>query len=159
MEVEFELDDQTYSIQVDPKISALRGIRTDTVYGCSKLRRGAFMVLFQDKRCVLCTLRVQNLYKKKIQTLDSVSTKDKTDSWSVFSFFGSNPCVLCTPNLLVKSYFIVHFERTSDQQNKAVEIPLCRYVYWWDRKKEINKKTEIGNLPMKVHVNCLCWEI
>ena len=153
MKLEFELDHQTYSITVDSNISALRVIREmcrrmDIASGCSPQGVcGVCMVLIQGKPRLLCTLRAKNLHRKKIQTLDCTSMKEKADWVARFSACGAAPCGLCTPALVLKAHSVSQFGLTLQQQNKALQMHMCRCMSWCNLKNALTKKMKIGASP------------
>lgn len=153
MELEFELDGQRYSLDVEPRISALRVIRElcarkDIVSGCAPQGVcGACMVFVAEKPRLLCTLRAKNLHGKKIKTLESLSTEEKSDWISIFSACGAAPCGLCTPALLLKSQSMSQFELTPEQQDKALQMHMCRCMSWSNLKKAVNQKSDTVATP------------
>ena len=153
MELEFELDGQRYLLDIEPRISALRVIRElcsrrDIVSGCSPQGVcGACMVFVSEKPRLLCTLRAKNLHGKKIKTLKSLSIEEKSDWISIFSGCGAAPCGLCTPALLLKSQSMSQFALTPEQQDKALQMHMCRCMSWSNLKQAINQKSSIGTTP------------
>jgi len=133
MIVEFELNGQLISAEVEPGRTLLEYLRSQALFsvkhGCDHGECGACTVLVNDKSMNSCLLLMHSIQGKKIETLESCSTHENLhDLQEAFLDAGAAQCGFCTPGMLLSLGALDREGRVVDEAavRTALNGNLCR---------------------------------
>lgn len=113
MKINFTLNNEDVSLEVDPSMRLLDVIRNvlhlnGTKEGCGEGSCGACVVLMDGKSVNSCLIPMANVIGHKIVTIEGLKeTKEFDVLQEAFANRGGSQCGFCTPGMIIAAYSLL----------------------------------------------------
>lgn len=129
-----QVNGQTFTAQVDPKMTLLHFLReelrlTGTKCGCSQGDCGACIVLVNGQSTKSCLVRIDKLEGKRVETVEGLAKGQRLHHLQqAFLDYGAVQCGFCTSGMLISAKALLDSDPnpTADAVKVALKDNLCR---------------------------------
>lgn len=135
MQLEFTLNGQAISIEVDPELKLVQLLRdvlglTGTKFGCGIGVCGVCSVLLDGALVKSCTLLVGRVAGRHVTTIEGIHAPDggPNDLQQAFLKHGATQCGYCTPGMVLAGEALLRHnpQPTREEIRRAIAGNLCR---------------------------------
>ena len=132
--IQFNLNDNPLSIEVDPERTLLWVLRTDlgltgAKFGCGEGLCGACTVLLDNEAMPSCQISAGYIAGSKIRTIEGLARNGQLHPiQKAFIKYDALQCGFCTPGMILKAYSLLasNPQPTRDQIIEEMDDNLCR---------------------------------
>lgn len=134
MKINFKVNNEKVSLEVDPSMRLLDVIRdvlhlNGTKEGCGEGSCGACVVLMDGKAVNSCLIPVANVIGHEIVTIEGLKKTEEFDVLQkAFADMGGSQCGFCTPGMIIAAYSLLKENRHPSEQEIREKMSgnLCR---------------------------------